>query len=138
MYLNDIHIGKLIKTKVQEDSLHIDRICDYFDCIQSMIEEMYTQKSLDCDILMKWSKLLKYDFFRLYSTHLMLYASKAQKPKDKTSLPVFKKHLYTTEIIEFVLSLIDDNIKTKTQIIEEYKIPKTTLYRWINKYQTSK
>ncbi|WP_338075515.1 hypothetical protein [Chryseobacterium lathyri] len=34
-----------------------------------------------------------------------------------------------------MLHLVASGEKSKTQIIEEYKIPKTTLYKWIKKHQ---
>ena len=41
---------------------------------------------------------------------------------------------YTKEIIDFVLEMLKSEQKTKEQIIKEYGIPKTTLYKWISKY----
>jgi len=101
---------------------------------------MCRSDSLDSDHLLKWSKLLEYDFFRIYSQHLILYSpqssSKSNHSKlEKTSLPQFRKNIYTKEIIDFIIELIETKKKTKTQVIKEYKIPKTTLYKWIAKYK---
>ncbi|SFN40765.1 Helix-turn-helix domain of resolvase [Chryseobacterium oleae] len=103
---------------------------------------MYSQTSLDCDTLLKWCKLLNYDFFRLYSQHLILYSPtdllrKNKIKTQKTNLPQFRKSLYTIEIIEFVLGLLESGEKSRQQIIQEYNIPKTTLYKWINKYPSN-
>ncbi|MGG5207674.1 transposase [Chryseobacterium sp. MIQD13] len=100
---------------------------------------MYEEKSIDTDLLLKWSKLLEYDFFRLYSQHMILYSPpnpvNGRKRSEKSVLPQFRKNLYTKEIIDFILELIESETKSKKQVIEEYKIPKTTLYKWISKYK---
>ncbi|WP_316931881.1 helix-turn-helix domain-containing protein [Chryseobacterium soli] len=104
---------------------------------------MFAQENLSTDILLKWSKLLEYDFFRLYSHHLILYSPqrrrngniKNEKGPRKFVLPQFRKSLYTKEIIAFILELISSGEKSKKEIIEEYNIPKTTLYKWLLKYK---
>ena len=35
---------------------------------------MMNAKSIDTETLLKWSNLLDYDFFRVYTQHLILYA----------------------------------------------------------------
>lgn len=138
--LKDIHIGSLIKTRVTECDINISRICNFLNCDEQLINEMYLRHSLDSDYLLKWSKLLEYDFFRLYSQHLILYSPQASlQPTNsktgKTNLPQFRKNIYTKEIVDFIIEMIDTKKKTKAQIIKEYKIPKTTLYKWIVKYK---
>ena len=99
---------------------------------------MYTRENLPTDVLLKWSKLLEYDFFRMYSQHLILYAPPSANEKterQKTTLPQFRKNIYTKEVIDFILEMIKTGEKTKTQVIEEYNIPKTTLYKWISKHK---
>jgi len=92
---------------------------------------------LEVEVLLKWSKLLKYDFFRLYSNHLILYApvSKQNKNGGKSKLPQFRKSLYTKEIIDYILELLKDKKKTPVEIIDQYRIPKSTLNKWISKYR---
>lgn len=143
--LKEICIGKLIKERVNELSVDTSRICKFLKCTEDGITEMYKAKSIDSDILLRWSKLLEYDFFRLYSQHLILYAplpgrdiQNSENKKVKGSrLPVFKKNIYTRELIDFVLERIRNGEMTKLQAIEEYKIPKTTLYKWVSKYEMS-
>ncbi|MFN1217641.1 hypothetical protein ACKW6Q_11795 [Chryseobacterium kwangjuense] len=98
---------------------------------------MYESEIISTDLLLKWSKLLEYDFFRLYSHHLILFAplaGKCTKKRVSSELPQFRKNIYTKEIIDFILELINTGQKTKIQIVEQYGIPKTTLYKWIYKY----
>lgn len=143
MDLKEINIGLMIQTGVVESGIEIDRICNFFNSTEEEILQMYTSDDLDTKTLLRWSKLLEYDFFRLYSQHLILYAPLASsgynlisdEKKSKSSLPQFRKNIYTREIIEFVLGKISKGEMTKLEIISEYKIPKTTLYKWMVKYK---
>jgi len=139
MNFKEIHIGTLINQAVTESGIEISRICNFMKCTEEEIQKMYQTKSLDTEILLKWSKLLEYDFFRVYSQHLILYAPPSSKEeeskKKKTSLPQFRKNIYTKEIITFILGQIDSGAMTKIDVMERYKIPKTTLYKWISKYK---
>ncbi|MCW3162761.1 transposase [Chryseobacterium oryctis] len=137
----EINIGSLIQKRVDELDIDIIRICNFMKCNEEEIEKMYLAKTIDGDTLLKWSKLLEYDFFRIYSQHIILYAP--QKGHNNraidahSTLPKFRKNIYTKEIIEFLLDKIKKKEKTKLEIIEEYGIPKTTLYKWINKYSSN-
>lgn len=137
----EIHIGSLISKGVQEKKIDIARICRFFQTEEQEILSMYSLKSLDTDMLLKWSKLLRYDFFRVYTQHLVLYS-----PPDKRNIkilmdsknagvPQFRKNIYTKEVIDFLLEMIKTGEKSKQEVIEEYKIPKTTLYKWLVKYR---
>ena len=139
MNFKDIHIGALIAQKVIESETETKRICNFLTCSEEETQSMYQSKSLDAELILKWSKLLEYDFFRFYTQHLILYAPqsagyKTIKP-EKSELPQFRKNIYTKEVIDFILELIETGEKTKHQVIEEYNIPKTTLYKWIHKYK---
>lgn len=137
----NIHIGKFIKERVSEREIDSDRICNFINCTVQEAEQMFKHKSLDADLLLRWSKLLEYDFFRIYTQHLILYAPPASQqyksnPKSEgAGLPQFRKNIYTSEIIAFILEMIKSGEKTKNQVIEQYGIPKTTLYKWISKHK---
>ncbi len=141
--LKEISIGELIKLKVEESGITMQRICKFLKCSEDEIWTMYNKKSIDCELLMRWSKLLKYDFFRLYSQHLILFspAQKNSGNKDKASeskLPNFRKNIYTKEIIDFILDLILSGEKTNLEINRKYEIPTTTLYKWLSKYRADR
>ncbi|MGU3376560.1 transposase [Chryseobacterium sp. M5A1_1a] len=136
-----IHIGSLIQQKVEESAIETDRICNFLKCSEMEIEKMYNEMDLPTNTLLLWSKLLEYDFFRIYTQHLILYSppsllySKEQKPENQNALiPKFRKNIYTIELIDFILEMIQTGEKTKSQVINEYGIPKTTLFKWIQKY----
>ena len=139
MNFKDIHIGLMIEQAVTESGIELSRICNFFKCPEEEIQEMYTQENLSTVVLLKWCKLLEYDFFRIYSQHLILYAPQSAKEPTlehtKSSLPQFRKNIYTKEIIDFILEQISSGEMTKTQVMEKYKIPKTTLYKWISKHK---
>lgn len=135
----NIHIGSLIKQAIKDREIEMARICNFFKCSESEAIDMYREENLPTDVLLRWSKLLDYDFFRLYSQHLILYSpthnGQSEKPKNRSNnLPRFRKNIYTKEIIDFILEQISTGEMTRTQVIERYKIPKTTLYKWITKY----
>jgi len=138
MNFKEIYIGQMIQKRVAESGIEISRICNFLKCTEENIKEMYQSKNIDTETLLKWSKLLGYDFFRVYSQHLILYApplATEQKAGNvKSQLPQFRKNIYTKEIIDFILEQITLGDMTKSEVIQKYKIPKTTLYKWISKY----
>ncbi|PKF72472.1 transposase [Chryseobacterium sp. PMSZPI] len=142
MNFKNIHIGELIHTKLKEDEIPMERVEQFMRCTTPEVKEMLLQENLSTEILLKWSKLLEYDFFRLYSQHLILFAppksvgfnKNEKQEKQKSALPQFRKHIYTKEIIDFVVGQIINHKKTKQEVMDEYNIPKTTLYKWLKKY----
>ena len=137
----EIFIGKFIKDRIEELGMGSERILNFLKINEHELELLYSAKSLDSVMLLKCCKLLEYDFFRIYSHHLTLYTSAVNnKPKSinvklKSALPSFKKSLYTPEIIEFIIEIISSGEKSATEVIKEYRIPNTTLHRWLRKHQ---
>lgn len=127
----------MIKQKIAENGTEISRICSFLNISEADLKHIYGAVSIDSDLLLRISKLTGYDFFRIYSQHLILYSpsKRLQTPEDKTGVPIFRKGIYSKEVIDFILELITSGRKTKFQIINEYHIPKTTLYKWIKKNQ---
>ena len=135
----NIHIGQLILRLVTEKEIDDDRIVKFLKVPSSKIKEMYQSKDLGTEMLLLWSKLLEYDFFRIYSQHLLLYAPPAslnyKKKETVSKLPQFRKNVYTTEIINFIVELYHNKEMTQKEIMDQYNIPKTTLYKWIKKHK---
>lgn len=134
----DIHIGEIVFELINERNIEMSRVCNFLHCSETELTKMFTLKSLDTDDLLRFSKLLKYDFFRIYSQHLILYSPKIgvyNSSSEKLKTPQFRKNIYTKEIIDYILELIDNQDKSVKQIVEDYGIPKTTVHRWINKYK---
>ena len=134
----NIHIGKLIHQRMKELDIDVDRAARFLKVEDEDIENMFGKKSIDSVHLLAWSKLLEYDFFRIYSQHLILYApqdkNKLKRKKQETTLPQFKKNIYTHEVIMYLIELVDKGKKSVRNIQDEYNIPSTTVFRWIDKY----
>lgn len=137
MLYKDIHIGKLIKERVEEMEIGMERISNFLGKDEEFIQNIYENKSIDTDLLLRWSKLLEYDFFRIYSSHLILYSppSAVNKSNNQKSekIPYFRKNIYTQEIKQFIIKRILSGEMTQSEVIKEYSIPKSTLHRWLQK-----
>jgi len=135
--VKEIHIGSIIKEIIEKREIRLDRVSKFFKLTESEVLKMYEQKSLDSDILLKWSKLAEYDFFRPYVSHLMLFESinqtKNNKQIKKNDDIQFRKNIYTKEIKEYIIEMVNIKQKTISEIITEYNIPKTTIYKWMKK-----
>ena len=140
MNFKDINIGQMMEILVTESGMEISRICNFMKSTEEEIEEMYQSKSLDTEVLLKWSKLLGYDFFRVYSQHLILYAppsaTEQKFENTRTKLPQFRKNIYTKEVINFIIEQVSTGEMSKIEVMEKYGIPKTTLYKWISKFKS--
>lgn len=136
MQFKEIHIGKMIEARLKELDIDYSRLNNFLQLSDEQIKETFTKKSIDSLLLLRWSKILNYDFFRVYSQHLIFYSpiSIVEKEPKKSVLPQFRKNIYTQEVINFIVNQVQKGTKTKMQIIQEYGIPKTTLYKWLKKY----
>lgn len=137
-YLKDIFIGKYIQDRIKELNIPETRIAKFIGCDEKLLQEYYNAKSVEADVLLRFSKILEYDFFRLYSQHLIFYAPQSSglplMDQNDSCLPKFRKNIYTREVIEFILERIRTNEKSIKEVVDEYRIPKTTLYRWLSKF----
>ncbi|WP_334124647.1 transposase [Empedobacter brevis] len=138
--MKNIHIGSLIQKRVNELDIDIARIIAFFKSYsENEIKNQYKSKSIQVDDLLKWSKLLEYDFFRIYTQHIILYSPVGKTPSKSDSnkstvLPNYRKNVYTKEIIDFVLDLYTNEKKKIQEISDEYNIPKNTIHNWVKKY----
>lgn len=138
MNYKEINIGQLLSSRMRECKIDEERILNILNIDSATLNSIFQANDINTVMLLKLSKILDYDFFRLYSQHLLLYASCSHnsfdKQNSKSSLPIFKKQLYTKEIIDFILKKYFSKEMNKSQIMKVYNIPKTTLHRWIIKY----
>lgn len=136
MNIKNIHIGSLISSKVTEQKISIERITKFLGKTENEVENMFHEKSIDTDMLLKWCKLLKFDFFRFYTGHLILYAPNSRtdnKIKQQENTMVFRKSIYTQEVKNYILQKIRTGAMSSNEVINRYRIPKTTLYKWLKK-----
>ncbi len=140
MLYKEIHIGEMIRNKVNEMEVTVQHIAEVFRVPAEAVLETFDKPEISTGELLRWSKLLRYDFFRVYSQHLILYTPQYPTPvkrKTPSKSMQFRKNIYSDELIEFVLELIKTGKKTRQQIVDDYRIPKTTLYKWITKHQVA-
>ena len=60
--MKNIHIGSIIKQKVLESSMTIKEFADRISCERTTVYNIFQQKSIDIEKLMKISEVLNYDF----------------------------------------------------------------------------
>lgn len=140
--MKDIHIGQAIQQIVLHKGITQDKIEAGFPNANKVdIQKMYDSPSLESDVLLKWCKLCSYNFFMIYNTHLQIYApaaavAKLQIQEDQNTTITqlhFNKCVYSNEVKEFILELVAKKQLSIAEIIEQYHIPKTTIYKWIKK-----
>ena len=136
--LKEIHLGELVKQKVEELNFPLPKLAQYFKCTEEDILELYQQKHLPTDVVLKFCKCLGYNFFRVLSAHVALFVKTGDRNRfnQPAVTPQFKKNIYTKEIKDFILSILRSKKMNINQIMKEYNLPKTTLYNWINKEMT--
>lgn len=139
--MKKINIGKLIQEVCKNKQLTESRIENFFSMPYSEIEKMYQQEHISSELLLKWSKLLKYDFFRIYSSHLINYHGISAKIKSENAIIEsglqIRKNLYTPEIKEFIIQKVQSGKMSTTEAIERYGVGRTTLFRWLAKEKTN-
>ena len=60
--MKDIHIGDIIKQKVEESPMTVTKFADRINCERTTVYHIFKQKSIDIDKLIKISEVLNYDF----------------------------------------------------------------------------
>lgn len=66
-----IHIGRLIKQKMEERHLTVVWLARHLSCSRTNIYKMFERYSIDTEVLMKLSTILDFDFFSFYSDELL-------------------------------------------------------------------
>lgn len=74
--MTKIHIGQEIKQEVQKQDLTIEDFAKDLHLASSEIKNIFNKTSLETDLLLKISKLLKRDFFSLFSNYVIEEAYK--------------------------------------------------------------
>ena len=69
--MTKIRIGQEIKQEVQKQDLTIEDFAKNLHLASSEIENIFNKTSLETDLLLKISKLLKRDFFSLFSNYVI-------------------------------------------------------------------
>jgi hypothetical protein len=73
-------------------------MCSFLKKDEEAIDKIFESASVETDLLLRCSKLLEYDFFRIYSSHLILYAPPSAdkvKIQNRIRFLISKKYLYS-------------------------------------------
>ena len=65
-----MHIGQLIKQQMEAQGKTVSWLAYELSYCRTNIYKIYDKKSIDTDLLLRISSLLKYDFFHAYSKEL--------------------------------------------------------------------
>jgi len=72
--MENVHIGSMIKQKVEESSMTKKEFADRLNCERTSVYYLFKQKNLNIDKLRKISEILNYDFVS------EVYAGEDNKP----------------------------------------------------------
>lgn len=65
-----IHIGEQIRKQVEEQGKTSVWLARELGCHRTNLYKIYDKSSIDTSVLMRISRILGYDFFRLYTNEL--------------------------------------------------------------------
>lgn len=63
MAVFDLHIGQLIKTVFERSGMTVSEFARQLNCERTNIYTIFKRKSIDVELLINISKILKYNFF---------------------------------------------------------------------------
>lgn len=66
-----MHIGKLIKQQMEEQGKTVVWLARQLSYSRTNVYKIYEKPSIDTDVLMRISVILKYDFFQIYTKAFM-------------------------------------------------------------------
>ncbi|MDE6347648.1 MAG: transcriptional regulator [Bacteroides sp.] len=62
--MKDIHIGSIIRCKLEESPLSIAEFAERINRTRPTVYDIFNRKSIDTDLLVRISEVLDYDFLR--------------------------------------------------------------------------
>lgn len=62
--MKNVHIGSIIRTKLEESSLSIAEFADRINRTRPTVYDIFNRKSIDTDLLIKISEVLGYNFLQ--------------------------------------------------------------------------
>jgi predicted transcriptional regulator len=138
-FIRDIHIGDIISKILEIKRINKKDFGQSIDASIFEIKNILKGKSMDTNLLLKCSKVLRYDFFRLYSSHLMLHhgiSNSMSNKKEQNNIDGIniRKNVYTKELILYLISKVRNKEMTTKEVINKFGIPRTTFYKWLQKY----
>lgn len=80
-----IHIGRLIKQKIEERNLTVVWLARHLSCSRTNIYKIFEKYSIDTEVLMKLSTILEFDFFSFYSDELVKHKKNRKEVEEGIS-----------------------------------------------------
>lgn len=66
--MDEIHIGRLIRTKMEADGRSANWLAKHLHCDRSNVYKIYRKATIDTYMLFLISQSLNFDFFQYYSS----------------------------------------------------------------------
>lgn len=104
---NDIHIGSIIKKKVEESKMSIAEFAEKIYCDRTTVYDLFKRKSIDIEKLIRISETLKYDFIKEIYQHKDS-SSKAEEKQYFLAIPITPKQLKELALPEGVTLLVKE------------------------------
>jgi hypothetical protein len=82
-----LHIGSRVKKQFLGSGLSIEQFANRISCKSGNIYKIFERERMDTGLLMQISKILNYDFFRLYSEDIQLDESDTIQISFKIDIP---------------------------------------------------
>ena len=67
---NKVSIGGLIKEQFEKSKLSIEEFANLIACKRDNVYDIFRRERIDTDLLLKISRILKFDFFKTYSEQI--------------------------------------------------------------------
>jgi hypothetical protein len=137
--VRNVNIGLIINEVIKIKKVKLYQFASNLGVSRTELNKYLKSESIDTMILLKISKILRYDFFRLYSSHLMLHhgiSNNLNRNKQEFIIQGIniRKNVYTKEMVSFLILKVRSNEMKANEVIKRYGIPKTTFYKWLQKY----
>ncbi len=124
----DIHIGEKIKRTAKSKGIGATELAQILDQSRNNINNIFSRKSVDSDLLYSISQAIEFDFFELYSEKLKLKTENNLTISTSREELIQKVHLltrneqvmykYTTMLEEKNMMIEEENRKLQNRISE--------------------
>ena len=95
MDLQNIHIGNIIKEKLNEKSMTITDLAKKINRDRTTVYDIFERKSIDIELLIKISDVLDYDFI-----HKVYFPENANTPKILIAVEIEKNKMEKMDLPE--------------------------------------
>ena len=107
--LRDIDIGKIIKQKVDESNMTKQVFAQMIGCNRTTLYAIFKSKSIDTEVLVKISRVLKYNFLleyfeekKIFGKHILFIET------DNTNMEKIINDLSSNKLIATIKAWIDE------------------------------